>query len=211
MSTALHRVEVPSSVCEEYVRRVLGDSRRSLGEALKANVHLGEGKVFTWIPSDKSLPQDLSRGGLFPEPPESTWRRGRDAVAKPVVDAWALLADEVEAFVSKDTRHVCLLANEVVDVGDPVAANYPAAVAYGNELYHLITRATPKEQIPRILTVAKSVPVFVGVLSAADISPERKLELDRASLVQIVARLDGIVVGAFDGEGFLLWMRWARD
>jgi hypothetical protein len=204
----LQEIEVPFSDAQAYIVDILGSSRRSLGNDVKRTVDLSKGKVFTWAPvgTRLPLPQNLAHGGLLAEPPPSTWRQTTDGVAKPVASTSQALADEIETFLSGDPRRLCLLANENVDPGDRVAASYPAKAVYGNELYHLIEGGASRDEVAGIVKLAKSVPVFVGVLSSSNAPAHALRGALSANLFQeIVANVDAIIIGAFDGEGFLVW------
>lgn len=203
----LEVVEVPLSAARDYILGILDDSRRSLGEALGSSVDLSVGRVITWAPENASLPRDFSQGGLLPEASPESWKHGPGSIAKPVESTAEALATEIQAFLSAAPGRVCLLANENVDPGDPVAATLPAKATYGKELYHLISPGLTDEEVVRILKRARSVPVFLGVLSSTSGLPSNENELGETTFRSIVAGAQGILVGAFDGEGFLVWKR----
>jgi len=206
LSDKVRLTDVRSIEAVAYIVAVLGDSRRALGEALKSNVDLSQGKVWTWAFGNREVPRDFAQGGLLPETKPDSWRHGPASVAKLVPSTSDALVQEIALFLSDDTLRLCLLANENVDPSDQIAAGYPAKVVHRGELYHLIPSGTSSDEIGRILKIAKSVPVFVGVLSATGtpVDPGRAL-LDEGLLREIVGNVQAIIIGAFDGEGFLLW------
>jgi hypothetical protein len=203
----LKQVELKLEEATGYIRQVLEDSRRSLAELLK-RVDLSRGRVVTWGPAGRPLPADFSHGGLFAEVPPGSWQRRGGSVAKPVPSTTGPLVQEIVSFLAGDPLRLCLLANENLDAGDAAARSAPARAVYGNELYHFIPAGTSPPEIERTLKIARSLPTFVGVLAAPTAKLGLRVEAMAESVLQaVVASTTGILVGAYDGEGFLLWRR----
>jgi hypothetical protein len=206
MTPELHSFQLPLSETEAYIKEVLADSRRSLGRQLLSAVDLTQGKVFTWAFARAQIPADLSRGGLLKQPDPSTWLRGEGSVAVPLPSTSAKLASEILDFISHGSGKFCLVANENVDPGDPVSAKYPAKAVYREELYHLITHGMDRDEVARVLSAAMSVPTFFGVLSSS-LSVLPTQSLSEGFFRAVLENIEALFVGAFDGEGFLIWQR----
>jgi len=201
-------VELPLQRSVPYIVSVLDDSRRSLAAAVRTATDFSMGNVVTWLPPGGQIPAGFVRGGLFPEPEKAEWRYGSEGVAKPVPTTVDAIATEIETFISEHSHRLCLLANENIDPGDQVAALYQDTIAYKNELYHLILKGTSRCRIANTIKLAKSVPVFMGVLSSTTLAPEiGDGTISEFSFREVATRTEGVIVGAFDGEGFLLWRK----
>lgn len=196
-----------------YIRGRL-ETGLTLSTLLLSSQDLDRGEIFTFLPpglSDKET-EDFSHGGKLPEPLPSEWRVRRGAVMKPIPSAIDELAAMIQVFLSDAGRHpVCLLENFPAKRGDPFLARLASkTVFYDQEVYHVLgPSSSAKERIMQTIREAESLPTFVGALAA--LRPELSLDVDaietlsRRELSSVARSAETIVVGAYDGESYLVW------
>ena len=111
----------------------------------------------------------------------------------------------------EDPQCVCILQNMLASPGDPWLKRAKSRVAtHGPEVYHiLISSDRRKEKIEDTLREAESLPVFVGAVGRqppdriADDSEHVTLSLGQ--LKSFAKSAHCLFVGAYDGEGYLVW------
>ena len=168
-----------------------------LAKFLLRHVDLTEGEVFTFLPAD-SKPhriQDFSNGGV--------------AKAKESVSC---LVGLIREFLRSDSRKVVLFEDELARKGDPCVAKFGTRMMFhGDVIYHYLTHEDLEpERIAWTIIQADSPHLFIAVMTTTPPlrSPFGKSTEIRTNMLRILAKAaDQIVVGAYDGEGFLIWGR----
>lgn len=174
-------------------------------------VPLAEGEVVTRLPEHVPLDEakQLATGGKLPAPPAREWRSAPGATLVPVPstrdDLARIIADHLATPGS-----LCLLANANAERGDPWLERTGVPTFYfDREVYHLLT-ASPPGEIEAALKAAQSLFLFVGALTALPMEsdlPAGGGDLPLATLEQLAANTSRLFVGAYDGEGYLIWRR----
>jgi hypothetical protein len=107
-----------------------------------------------------------------------------------------------------DTDHFCLLENSLAAPSDPWLHQAKSHVLpYGDEVYHL---ASYSEHVLNAVSEATNVTGLVGMVgrmpdAASVLGGAQHLSL--AELEAIGMSAECIIVGAFDGEGYVMWLR----
>ena len=190
---------------EQYVTDVLSNSRRRLGSAILHSIDRTRGRWFVWAPGDRSPPNDFSTGGLFRTPDEEFWMRTPGVTAVPIPNAREFLADELFDFLQRSPEHICILSNEITDVGDPFFSRLPARVTFEGDVYHLLRREMSRDEIFATIKRADSIPIAYGLLSSIDSSGARGDQLSLDEYRSLVENAAGFYVRAFDGESYLVF------
>jgi hypothetical protein len=188
------RLQIFGADAVVYIRSVLSDSGRVLSSLLR-DLPLGEGQVVASLPAEARLEAvsiDFRRGGL-----------GRKADTGPVLQA---MTSHLEA-----SPTACIL------VDDPGAAptdpwflvSEYAFVAYHDEAYPLLSASDFDHEVVAALLQSAGDWHFVGALthSPPGVSLEKADSVSLETLQKLASNTRALIVGAFDGEAYLIWRR----
>jgi hypothetical protein len=131
----------------------------------------------------------------------------------PVPNTDDILARIILDFL-QSKQSICVFEESMARPSDPCmkTAKQTQWRTFENEIYYLLTWENAEiSQISRALKDAASVyPGFIGVI--AEVSEieqaalkQRKITAD--SLARLAGATDRIIVGAYDGEGYLVWAK----
>ena len=169
----------------------------------------------TVLPRDTDLASalDFHSGGKLPPPPISEWVSVEGGIAIPIPNTKSFLVDAISGFFTSGTGNLAVFENSLASANDPIISETSSRVlTFRGEVYHLLTpeEANP-EKIVEAVDDAYSGPVFIGILSSVPASSlvrlETTQELSGYLLDSIAGNVSKLVIGAYDGEGFLLWHR----
>jgi hypothetical protein len=200
----------------DYVEGCLQDGN-ALAKAVLEIVPLRQGQVVTCLPKSviPRSPHDFRTGGKLPPPPVSDWRsterEGETLLMIPVptTDDW--LVENVKAFLGGGASRICVFEDSLKRVGDPVLREVSTRYAtFDKEVYHLLLAAdVQREQVLRVIRTARSIPTFIGVLtewpSGMPTSPP--ISLVATTIRALAEATHKLIIGAFDGEGYLIWSK----
>ena len=177
---------------------------------------LTTGRVRTLLPpgADHSMSTSFRTGGKFPDSPQSTWRSLEGGgYAVPIPNANACLASIIQSFLTHSSQNLCIFENALARASDPYLTTLTSTICTcDDEVYHLLTSKDVTEKHCRIETTieeAMSIPIFVGALTSwpgecsGALTTGKCLTAD--SLSQLALRAEQIIIGAYDGESYLIW------
>jgi hypothetical protein len=191
----------------EYLRSRLARGHSFAAFLLQAT-HLATGSVFTYLPPDVDREglRSFEVGGLLRSksqsasagPPTPLTSRGQDCLI-------ALITDDL-----KPPGRLCLFEDALARPGDPSVQRLIGDLCFHEgEVYHYVLSGnSEREHVLTTIRRAESLPVFVGAVCAVpdglQFPPEKRI-LTSATLHVLASHVTRIVVGAYDGEGYLLW------
>lgn len=211
----------------DYVRDRLAEGK-TLAKFLLDRSDLDNGQVTTFLPTDADLSKinNFSRGGVLPTPPLETHRHytapdGTKTVMVPVPDTNTELAAMIQAFLKQRDARICLFESAVAKSTDGFLSTPNAkdlrVLTFQRDVYYLLKETDDREKIEKNLRYAKSH-LVLGVLVHLS-NQDKFLPLDEDFLRQeltldelkiLAEDTEKIVVGAYDGEGYLIWSRNGR-
>jgi len=188
---------------------------RTLAQYLLSR-ELGFGSVQTLLPPgvDQDTLTSFRVGGKFPTPPQSTWRSLEGGgYAVPIPNANACLAKIIKSFLADSNQNICIFENALAGANDPYLTTLTSTICtYKDEVYHLLTSKDATATNCRIETTieeATSIPIFIGALTSWQREPLEllppRIQLTEDSLSQLALQAKHIVIGAYDGESYLIW------
>jgi hypothetical protein len=196
----------------DHVREELEATNR-LGRLVASTLDLDEGRVFGFIP-ESHVPDTYNfRRGIF-----QRVGRPRTPVAGGYVEEVPSTEAEVAVWVhtalASDRRRALVCESYLLRAKDLTRASQlpRRTVAGGDYVYHWATHGDAPEEVRAVVRMAYPVPVGFAVISALPVSPAQMLgcsELDRRILSAIAAAIECVLVGAYDGESVLIWLRKA--
>jgi hypothetical protein len=168
------------------------------------------------------VPDGTSAGALYSfedgfapdstSPPDGTAQESTESgTALLSLTAADLLVKRLTSFLAQDPTHICLFEEDYYDISHDSVANDERlrVLSHGNELYYLLTSSSDHAVIEAtIQSTPASWPGILGILTSAEY--ELRFPGNRISLENIdglANRVQQIVVGAYDGEGYVVWTR----
>ncbi|MDP9477523.1 MAG: hypothetical protein M3R38_17870 [Actinomycetota bacterium] len=188
----------------EYVRECL-EYGHSLSRGLRRLHDVKSGRVVA------RLPLGANTVGL-----EKFEWGGKKRAASPYPErspsAEEALASSIASFLAQGEGRVCVFENYLARRTDPwIARAKSRTLFFGDEVYHVVAgEHTGRDEVETAIREAKSPSIFVGTLSRLPLG----YRLDAAGselsedLMRVLAEgAEEIVVGAYDGEGYLIWRK----
>jgi hypothetical protein len=178
----------------------------ALAEALASRSDLRAGSVRTYLPSD--VPEDrrydfksvvLDEGPGVPDPQRGgRWVRARNLrhVLSPIVTRHL-----------SNTVNICVLEEYILSPDQTTRSPEPRCLIMGDAVFHLLTSRDSEAQVLKTLNVAQSW-LFIGALSSSveslDLTVSQQA-IDSTAIDEIATKATAFLVGAYDGNGFLIW------
>jgi hypothetical protein len=193
----------------DYVRRRL-TSGKTLSRHLLASHDLDSGSVvaFVFAEADTNETEAFEVGHARESPDDGVaftsasgtrWRMTRTPNAN------ANLVDAIAAFLGGARDALCIFEHGLARRTDPFLEKASLRVAfYGDEVYPFAAAGDDHVHIADAIGGATTAyPPLVGALTHGDLST--RAHLDEAALASIADETETIIVGAYDGEGYVIW------
>jgi hypothetical protein len=187
-----------------YIRECL-EAGKTFARLLLQTHDLNMGKAVTKLPAsvDDEAAKDFDSGGKLPE----LYPRTTNLQAVP--DSDFLMMPEINRFLSESSANICILEDSLANPTDPFLQSVKTRYsAFQDEVYHLICQPdNNSDTISKTLRQAHSW-LTIGALTSA---PEEMGvcaqlgELKLSSLTTLAQKAQEIIVGAYDGEGYVIW------
>lgn len=174
--------------CLSYLERLLR-SGKSLSHLLWESVDFAAGKIHILLSKQVSGHEirDFALGGI--------------GSIKP---ARSTLAEIAIRYLQEPGKQI-VLEEGLARAGDPAVRNKTGVLFLGDEIYYAAEKIDNPEQMERFLMQPRYSLGLVGIFSA--VAPGQVSKISQTQLARLVEVTEKIVVGAFDGEGYLLWTK----
>jgi hypothetical protein len=122
------------------------------------------------------------------------------------------LASYILNYLEAGEERVCVFENHLGRLTDPWLLQAESRVLFlGEEVYHVVSaEVVDLDSIKAAINEAEDVTLLIGVLSVwpqgSRLSPERR-EISDEDLRVLAEGAEKIIVSAYDGEGYLIWMK----
>jgi hypothetical protein len=181
-------------------RLVLG---RTLAKFLLETIDRSEGTVFTLSPRQLN-PTELMEFEIGHVDTEGLASAG---AISPILGSEKELA-ELISHLLREPQKFCFLENWLATPDDPwVRRAKSHIVTLGTEVYHVMSSA--ETRISEAIREASQIPVFVGAIGNFSINMGSSIMAGQTvtadSLKSFAETVECIFVGAYDGEGYVLW------
>jgi hypothetical protein len=201
-----------------YVRDSLRTGKELAG-CLSKMLALESGNVKTLLPAGLSRAEinRFSAGGKLLAPPVEKRTlvldgKAVEVAAAPLPNLDILLVDMIKRYLESEAGALCLFENALASPGDAwLSRTNIHNVVTNNSVYHILASGErDSELIQKTLAKSKSIrPPLLGVLARYQLAAP-KFEsgtIELADLQKIAEGTDKLIVGAYDGESFLIWSR----
>jgi hypothetical protein len=172
--------------CLSYLERVLR-SGKSLSHLLLERVDFAAGKIHALLSTkvgERKI-KDFAAGGI------GSIKSPRRALAEIGI-----------RYLQEPGKHI-VIEEGLARPGDPAIRNKEGVILLAGEIYYLARKIDTVEQMERFLMQPRYAIGLVGVFCTAGAGEIQKIS--ETALADFVATTEKVLVGAFDGEGFLLW------
>lgn len=200
-----------------YIRERLAHGK-TLAKYLLERVDLESGTVMTFLPSDvsKEAASEFKWGGKLKRDPATfvyhTEPDGSTTRWEPVPNTDPWLVSILQEFLGAGRERVGIFENELASPGDPWLSSWDMqTLIFENEVYHLLSNKDADNE-QTILTTIRGAGnwLFIGAMTSLSEPSDLPLEggtLDDQVLKMFAERAAKIVVGAYDGESYLIWSK----
>jgi hypothetical protein len=158
---------------------------------------------------------DLSKGKLFTHEPPKTdedclerYRYGGIASAEYSID---YLISEIQEHLERDCGQMVVFEDNLQRKDDPhINKSGTRMFFYHEQIYHYLMGEDLQqpEQIEWTITESASLHLFIGVMTSSSQDPKLfapRSNASDATLKDLAQNSKKIIVGAYDGEGYLIW------
>jgi len=180
-----------------YVQEQIADasSLATLAKLLSTGLDWEKGEVFTLFPVD--VPRRIIPGF-------------RDALPRSFFDTALWLAEHLLSYLQADDNPLVLFPNLTLAASSPKISSLSNVWSYGNEVYHVLLAG--KHDLQYLDTVQRQaanawleICVISRLEHPSDGSPRTAVTRDELQRIALAAQ--GVIVSAYDGEGYLFWKR----
>lgn len=197
----------------DYIIERLNQGKTLATHLLSKSLRSGVVRTLLPVSADHSTLLNFYEGGKLPSLPQSTWRQIQGGYAVPIPSTDACLAEVIQRFLAQSDQHLCIFEDNLASATDPGLKTVASVICtYNDEVYYLLTHQDAVGDLHRIETTirdAQSIPTFIGVLTSWRSKGGKFLttsgQLTEDSLTQLALRAEQIIVGAYDGESYLIW------
>lgn len=195
----------------DYIKETARDGL-SLAKIVSSEVDLGNGFISTFFPKNIAPENlyDFRSGGKLPEAPEESWIKVKGGIMKPTPNTNAILIKILSNYLHANINNICLFENVIAQKFDPwIISRSENTRFYKDEVYHLIYRKNSEsQQIKKIIQDSNALYYFFGVcsyLTSQYLHSEGNNKITDMQLDIIAKNIEHIIVGAYDGESYLIW------
>lgn len=194
---AYQEIELSHSVnAYAYFRAYLQDGT-SLAQHLAASIDLNNGRIAAFLPAntDESRIAQFEFGGI-----------ASGGITQ------SQLVDTLQTSLKHGCGAVCVIESAITNKGDPWLQYYPELPVFyfGIEVYYLLSNMDRNKpmKIDQVIRVAEShrfMAVMTTIPPAHSFPVGQEFSLD--DLMVFTENAKKIAIGAYDGEGYLIWSR----
>lgn len=203
-----------------YMQKRMADGK-TLAKYLLQRSDLSIGRVMTFVPPDVEVKKgeliNFEHGQLLPEPPPETHMRqleddGSITRIVPIPNTNALLTQMIQGFLMKRSGHICIMEEGVFERSSPCVASFTVPwLASDEKLYYILTCTNSEDEIEQVIKKAHNFyPGLIGVMTSLPEGHHLALEAKKITpeeLKLLAERAEKIILGAYDGEGYLIWSK----
>lgn len=185
---------------------------RTLAQRLAAELPIDDGAVYALVASDVSEDHlyHFEWGGVVPQVPRDQWARLSDGSSmQGVVTADAVFAPAVAARLC-ELRGTLLVQDWYAtssDPGLPIRGHQPWLL--GPDVY-FVNRTNTVDEAAHLLAMGDIWPGLTALVTEVDLPSalrESAHEIEPSLLDELVGSARELIIGAYDGESYLVWAR----
>jgi hypothetical protein len=177
-----------------YLSKCLKSGNTFAGHLLR-EVDIANGELFTFLPAEAD---------------QDCFNRYREGGLANSTESISHLAGRIRRFLNNSDRGMVIFEDSMAKKGDPYVAKLGTRMLFhGQEIYHyLLADNMHPEVVTWTITQASSPFLFICAMTTLPREQslgEKSVEVSSATLKDLAKMSDELVVGAYDGEGFVYW------
>ena len=189
---------VLDEVAREYFIKTL-DYGHELDRQLLKNVNFFNGYIYTYLPQEPSFFDSYQFEG--------------GGVAKSSKSLDCIISEIFEFIIQKDEK-ICIIEDALCTLDDSFSSESKEVLLnYNSEVYFCVDKNIGIKSLRSILVEAEQPNFFVCVLSSKpsnDFNTSNNRSLSLGEIKSITENSEKIILGAYDGEGYLIWDKGKR-
>lgn len=191
-----------------YIKKRLS-AGKTIGQLLLNKIDFSLGTIHTMLPHNIDVNSLIrfEEGGKI-EVSENEFIYTEGLRIRPVYNTDGWLESKILNFLERENG-ICVFENSLAQLEDPWLASRKSRIfLYGNEVYHFVDVSAEPNEIHEALREAKSAfPLFIGIMSFSHIVLNDNEKVDKKKLEKIVKGTSKLIIGAYDGESYLIWQK----
>lgn len=212
MSESLIKMIRLEDSAKDYLKQKLG--WKSLTKAILKNLDFTSGSIYSMLPEELDLSNDYESSLIKRLRHASTIAINSNhlQVEAIVSHAEINLLRSVKSCIVDDKSTVFVVEDLLAKSSDPNEMENnevaPYRYVFNDELYYLLSKSETFEKDFNIVNRRVTTMFFVGVLTRLPnsiLSESRTLEIQQ--LEEMSIHTEKIIVGAYDGEGYIYWKK----
>ncbi len=205
----LRKYTLDFKITYDYISSILKDGN-TLSSTLLKKIDFNRGSFFTLLPKEAKISRiyQFSYGGIIPPKdvgykPQYVKNLQKKFTPLYVQTLREELVHFINSFLSKNKNFVCIFEDVIKTSSDKDLLD-EYKIFYENEVYYLIDYFhKTNELISKILHECEEVWHFVSIVTEAKSIVDKKLTVN--IIKQMIQNIKLIIIGAYDGEGYLFW------
>lgn len=202
----------------EYIKECLIQGK-TFAEYLLRNFDLHNSKVITILSDDITYEEahQFKYGGkhknYIPKVEHYTDKNGKTWRSRSVPDMDPLLTDIICSYLKEGDDRFCIFEEVNARPNDPciLRAVDRRIMIYDDEIYYFLTKdTTDKMIIEKAIKYSELAWLFIGAMTSyphQDKLVGNRVNITFDDLKLMADNVKTLIIGAYDGEGFLLWER----
>ena len=177
----------------------------SLAQQISTNIDFRKGKFFTLLPNNAVLNRIYlyHQGGILPS--LGRLETARYANFWPIPNTDQQLIEFIYAYFLEHNSHELIIDHVIARTSDlHLDIKGTDLITYNKEVYYVMTSSTAyPELIQELIETTGQAWYFLAVLTNHTL----RKEIDNKAWKTICAHITYVIIGAYDGEGYIFWQR----
>jgi hypothetical protein len=195
---------------EYFLQHLGGKCERAFSKLLTSHLDFSKGELITL------MPQEVSHDRLVPSCPVAydSWI---DEISQPGLP-YALFVSYVETYLQKDSQHICVLVEQLLRAKPEMKLVDAEKKTYHfcrEDVYFLLANKTlDTVNISKLLHAVYTGWCALTIMTVVPGNPQamiENVELSWKDLQTLVEHTQAIAVGAYDGQGFIIWEKPSEE
>ena len=206
----------------EYVQKSLGMGK-TLAHFIMVKSSSWRGKVFTFFPKDFLIKDnDINEfmWGKLPQPSPThkiTRKNGKKLIYVPLPSTQEYLITLIQKYLNEKEGRMCIFEDPYGKPSDLFFSSKEflsmniSTLIFGNDIYYSLTKKdSDREHVTKVFNqgFAFSPPTIAIITSVSGknwLPVKKQSEITLEQLKMLTDRAEKIIIGAYDGEGYLIW------